>query len=247
MVKGFAAAMGLLSIGLNSGAWAQSWAPPAHETLYYNVEWRLITAGKAKVQWQRQSSGWQVNVHLESVGMVSKLFRVEDDYSVNMRNSLCAESSQFLSHEGSRVRETKITFDAAALKAFYVETDRLKNAALTSKETEIPACVHDVAGGLYFMRTLNLEPGQSATEAVTDGKKSVMAKVEAQAREDIKTPEGVFHTIRYEAYLFDGVLYKRPAHLNVWLTDDARKLPVQIRVRMSITVGTITLLLEKHE
>ncbi len=247
MVKGFAAAMGLLSMGLGSGAWAQSWAPPAHETLYYNVEWRLITAGKAKVQWQRQSSGSQVNVHLESVGLVSKLFRVEDDYSVNMRNSLCAESSQFLSHEGSRVRETKITFDAAALKALYVETDRLKNTALTSKETETPACVHDIAGGLYFMRTLNLEPGQSASVPVTDGKKSVMAKVEAQAREDVKTPEGVFHTIRYEAYLFDGVLYKRPAHLNVWLTDDARKLPVQIRVRMSITVGTIMLLLEKHE
>ena len=98
--------------------------------------------------------------------------------------------------------------------------------------------MHDVAGGLYFMRTLNLEPGQSAVEAVSDGKKSVMAKVEAQAREDIKTPEGLFHTIRYEAYLFNGVLYKRPAHLNVWLTDDSRKLPVQIRVRMSIAVGT---------
>src|ERR1700744_5693435 len=115
MVKGFAAVLGLLSIGLGS-AWAQSWAPPARETLYYNVEWRLITAGKAKVQWQRQSPGWQVNVHLQSVGLVSKLFRVEDDYSVNMRNGLCAESSQFLSHEGNRVRETKITFDAAALK-----------------------------------------------------------------------------------------------------------------------------------
>ena len=107
--------------------------------------------------------------------------------------------------------------------------------------------VHDVAGGIYFLRTLNLEPGQSTTEAVSDGKKSVMAKVEAQAREDVKTPEGVFHTIRYEVYLFNGVLYKRPAHLNIWLTDDARRLPVQIRVRMYIAVGTINLLLEKHE
>jgi hypothetical protein len=43
------------------------------------------------------------------------------------------------------------------------------------------------------------------------------------------------------------VLYRRPAHLYVWLTDDRRKLPVQIRVRMPITIGTITLQLEKHE
>jgi hypothetical protein len=247
MVKGLPLVAALVSLSLLPGAFGQNIALPPRETLYYNVEWRLITAGKAKVQWQREPAGWQVNVHVESSGLVSKLFRVEDDYSANLRNSLCAVSTQLLSHEGGRVRETKISFDGNSQKASYVETDRLKNAVLVSKETEIPACVHDVAGGLYFMRTLNLEPGQSATEAVSDGKKSILAKVEAQAREDIKTPEGVFHTIRYEAYLFNGALYKRPAHLNVWLTDDARKLPVEIRVRMSIAVGTITLLLEKHE
>ena len=247
MVKGLPLVAGLVWLGLGSLAFAQSGFPSANETLYYNVEWRLITAGKAKVQWQRESAGWQVNVHLESIGLVSKLFRVEDDYSANLRSNLCAASSQFLSHEGSRTRETKITFDSAAQKAFYTETDRLKNTVVTQKETEIPPCVHDIAGGLFFMRTLNLEPGRSAEVPVTDGKKSVMAKVEAQAREDVKTPEGLFHTIRYEVYLFNGVLYKRPAHLNVWMTDDARRLPVQIRVRMSIAVGTITLLLEKHE
>ena len=79
------------------------------------------------MQWKREPAGWQVNVHLESIGLVSKLFRVDDDYSANLNNALCAESSQFLSHEGSRIRETKITFDSAAQKAIYVETDRLKN------------------------------------------------------------------------------------------------------------------------
>jgi hypothetical protein len=220
---------------------------PTRETLYYNVEWRLITAGKVKMQWQPGPVGWQANVHVESVGLVSKLFKVVDDYSANLKDSLCVESTQMSSEEGSRLRETKVTYDEAALKASYAERDRAKNAVLESKEIAIPACVHDIAGGLYFLRTLNLEPGQSITEAVSDGKKSVMAKVEAQQREDVKTPLGVFKTIRYEIFLFNGVLYKRPAHLNVWVTDDRRKLPVQIRVRMSITVGTINLVLEKAE
>jgi hypothetical protein len=220
---------------------------PTRETLYYNVEWRLITAGKVKLQWEPGQVGWQINVHVESVGLVSKLFKVVDDYSANLKESLCAESTQMSSLEGNRSRETKVTYDSAAQKAIYLEWDRLKNVVLDSKETSMPACVHDIAGGLYFLRTLNLEPGQSITEAVSDGKKSAMAKVEAQQREDVKTPEGVFKTIRYEIYLFNGVLYKRPAHLNVWVTDDKRKLPVQIRVRMSITVGTINLVLEKSE
>jgi hypothetical protein len=219
---------------------------PQHETLYYNVEWRLITAGQVKLQWQPGPMGWQANVHVESVGLVSKLFKVVDDYSTNVRENQCAESTQMASLEGSRSRETKVTYDYADQKAIYVERDRVKNAVIESKETPIPPCVRDIVGGLYFLRTLNLEPGQSVMEPVSDGKKSVIAKVEAQQREDVKTPEGVFKTIRYEIYLFNGVLYKRPAHLNVWISDDRRKLPVQIRVRMSIAVGTINLLLEKE-
>jgi hypothetical protein len=47
--------------------------------------------------------------------------------------------------------------------------------------------------------------------------------------------------------VFNDVLYRRPAHLYIWLTDDRRKLPVRVQVRMQFTIGTITLLLEKVE
>ena len=89
----------------------------------------------------------------------------------------------------------------------------------------MPACVHDVLGGLLYLRTFDLEPGQSFEIPVSDGKKSVMAKVEAQKREDLKVPDGAYRTIRYELNLFNNVLFRRPAHLYVWLSDDRRRLP----------------------
>ena len=107
--------------------------------------------------------------------------------------------------------------------------------------------MHDVVGGLFFLRTLNLEPGQSAQIPVSDGKKSVMVKVEAQAREDVKTPAGTFKTMRYEVYLFNNVLYKRAGASQRLAVRRPAPLPVQIRVRMTFTIGTIKLLLEKHE
>lgn len=221
---------------------------PETETLNYSIEWRLITAGKARIQWAAiPNDGYEVKVHLESAGLVSKLYKVDDDYSANVSQATCVQNAQQITHEGSRERETKITFDYAGHKADYLERDRVKNSVLLARQTEIPDCTHDIAGGLYYLRTLNLEPGQSAELAISDGKKSVMAKVEAQQREDIKTPAGTFKTIRYEAYLFDNVLYRRSAHLHIWLTDDRRRLPVQIRVRLQFTIGTITLQLEKHE
>jgi hypothetical protein len=224
---------------------------PPKESFLYNIEWRLFNAGKAKVDLTSTAQPRpenQIKLHLESTGFVSKLFKVEDDYSAILSAGLCAQSVQMTAHEGSRHRETRITFDPETKKASYIERDLAKNNAIVlSQETEIPPCVHDVAGGLFFLRTLNLEPGQSTQVPVSDGKKSVMAKVEAQAREDVKSPAGTFKTIRYEVYLFNNVLYKRPAHLNVWISDDRRRIPVQIRVRMTFTIGTINLLLEKHE
>ncbi|MGA1995439.1 MAG: DUF3108 domain-containing protein [Bryobacteraceae bacterium] len=230
-------------------AMPQAAAPtlPARETLSYNVEWRLITAGKARLFLEQSREGWQVAMQVDSVGLISKFFHVADQYSSVMNPALCTESVQLTAHEGNRQRDTKITFDLPAHKAAYIERDRLKNTVILSHEIDTPPCVHDVPGGLYLLRTLNLEPGQSRMVAVSDGKKAVLAKVEGQAREDVKTPDGLFHTIRSEAYLFNNVLYKRPAHLEIWLSDDRRRLPVQIRVRMPFTIGTITLQLEKHE
>jgi hypothetical protein len=231
-------------------AWSQGSSLPAKETLNYTIEWRLFSAGKAKVDLTTTGGarpGMQAELHVESAGIVSKLFKVEDDYTAMLNPAYCVQSLQLTSNEGNRHRETKVTFDSETKKASYLERDRVKNTTVLSQETEIPPCVHDVLGGLFFIRTLNLEPGQNAQIPVSDGKKSAMVRVEAQAREEVKTPAGTFKTIRYEVYLFNGALYKRPAHLNLWVSDDRRKLPVQIRVRMTFTIGTILLQLDKHE
>jgi len=224
---------------------------PGKESLSYSIEWRLFNAGRAKIDFNTLSgpkAGHEMKLHLESSGIVSKLFKVEDDYSSLLGAGFCAQSAQMQIHEGSRLREANVTFDAEAKRASYLERDKTKNnAVILSKEIDIPSCVHDVVGGLFFIRTLNLEQGQSTQVPVSDGKKSVMVKVEAQGREDVKTPLGTFKTMRYEVGLFNGALYQRSAHVNVWLTDDRRRLPVQIKVRMTFTIGTITMTLDKHE
>ncbi len=224
---------------------------PPREVLRYNVEWRLVTAGKARLAWSatphHSAAGWQADLHLESAGLVSRLFKVNNDYVSNLESDLCASGSYLKAEEASRHKETRVTFNREARKAEYLEKDLDKNAVVNAHEIDIPACVHDVLGGLYSLRTQNLQPGQNTQVAVSDGKKSVMARVEAQQREEVRTPAGVFKTIRYEAFLFNDVLYRRYGRLYVWLTDDERKVPVQIRVHLQFAIGTITLQLEKED
>jgi hypothetical protein len=129
----------------------------------------------------------------------------------------------------------------------YLETDLLKHSVIKSSDVEIPACVSDVIGGLYKLRTVHLDPGQSIQVPLSDGKKTISAKVEAQEREEVETKAGKFKTIRYEAYIFNGTLFKKNARLQFWMTDDAAHLPVQLRARMPFPIGTITFLLDKDE
>ncbi|MGE5570294.1 MAG: DUF3108 domain-containing protein [Rhodospirillales bacterium] len=221
---------------------------PQSETLVYSAEWRLIHAGNARLTWTASDShsapGWRTNLEIESAGLVSRLYRVNNEYSSAHNADLCVESTFMKTNEGSRRRETRVTFDAARGKASLEERDLVKNTVST-KEIDISPCEHDVIGALYLLRTLNLEPGQSLEIPISDGKKAVLAKVEAQERETVKTSLGRFKTIRYEAFLFNNVLYRRSGRLFVWLTDDDRKLPVQIKVRLPFYIGTVTLQLEK--
>ena len=253
---GWTAALLLCAAGVppagiaQDGAAARPGVLPEKEALTYSVEWRLVTAGKAQLDWTStgdQSEGWEARLHLESTGLVSKLFKVNDLYTSRLAQDLCAQSSHIDAQEGTRRRDTRITFDGEAGKAKYLEKDLVRNTVVATRQIDIPACVYDVVGGLFKLRTMRLEPGQNVQVAMSNGKKSVMARVEAQQREEIRTPAGTFKTVRYEAYLFNDVLFQRSARLHVWLTDDARKLPVQIRIRMQFTVGTITLQLEKEE
>jgi hypothetical protein len=241
----------LLADGISSKAFEGALAPfPSAEKLSYDIEWRLIYAGSAELSLAPkpgEPGKWDSRLHIESGGLVSKLYRLDDTYKSSMDNGFCTAVTELESIEGKRHRDTKVVYDRARGKASYVERDLNKNTLVKASEVDIPACVFDFAAGLYKLRVDKLEPGQSTQAPMSDGKKSVLVKVEAQAREEVKIKAGTFNTIRYEIFLFNGVLYPRKADLFIWLTDDAHRLPVQIRARMSFPVGTITFELQKDE
>ncbi len=216
---------------------------PQREELFYRAEWRLVHAGNVRLSWSPagENGGWKAHLKLQSAGLVSRLYRVDNEYIALMDAALCATSSTLRAHEGRKQREVLVHFDGASGKASYLERDPARDVVVTTHEIDIPPCVHDVLGGLYRLRAMRVEPGQVVYLPISDGKKSVSARVEAQQREKLQIGETTYQTIRYEAFLFNNVLYRRSGRLFVWLTDDERRLPVQIRVRLPFYIGTVTL------
>ena len=213
------------------------------ERLSYTIEWRLIHAGNMVVE----SGPTSEVLKLESAGMVSALYKIDDTYRVQFDSSFCAASSLMNSKEGSRHRETSINFDRNRNRAFLTEKDLIKNTIVSRTDVQIPTCAHEVITALKQLRRTKVEIGQSVQIPVSDGRKSAAVRVEAQERERVTTPAGTFNAIRYEVNLLNGVVYSRAGRVFVWLTDDERRLPVQFRLRMNFPLGTVTLGLEKEE
>ena len=219
-------------------------APLGAETFYYGAEWRLMRAGEARLEFE----AGQATLHIETSGVVGKLYRVNTDYAVQFREGFCASSSLLKSEEGKDRGETRVTYDHKPGKVELVERDLVKDKVTGSREIDAPAaCMHDMVTALAMLRRMKIEPGSSVTLPMTTGKKSAQARVAALGRETVKTPLGEFKAIRYEAFLYNGVLYRRKARMFLWIGDDEKRLPLQMRLQMPFYLGTVTVKLEKVE
>jgi hypothetical protein len=220
---------------------------PFPEKLTYRVEWRLVTAGSATVDLSRAGSDtWQTNLDIQSAGLVTRLYKVLDAYRLTSDSKFCASQSVLDAQEGKRHTITRLTFEANRRLVRYDERDLIKNAN-NQKELDVPPCTHEIVGALSALRAADVEPGKSATFPVTDGKKVVNAKIEAQGKESISLNGKTYQTIRYEAFLFDNVLYRRKGRLFVWISDDANRIPVQFKLQLGFPIGNVTIELEKQQ
>lgn len=225
---------------------------PFAEKATYRIEWRLMTAGSAVLQLSPgenqpgENQGWHLQLDLKSAGLVDRMYQISDTYKLSANERFCGISSELSGHEGKKRFSTRMDFDNTRHKLVYTEADLVKNAT-KKNEIDISSCTYDVMGALSLLRVMKPEPGNTLTLSLTNGKKLVQAKVDAQTRETIRVNDKSYSTIRYEAFVFNNVVYRRKGRLLMWITDDAERIPVQFRLQMGFPVGTITLELQKHE
>ncbi len=217
---------------------------PDGQRLVYQAEWRLFNAGTAVLE--LSASGNQQHVHgaADSSGAISLLFHVRDRFdSWFDSRSLC--SARIIKHteEGRRRKDTQITFDYARNQAVLEETN-LKNNEHKRVENPIPGCATDVLSGVFYGMTLPLSAGDEYSFPLNDGNKTVDVIVHVEAREDVKTPLGSYHTVRVQPEASSGPL-RQKGKIWVWYTDDTQHIPVQMRAHMFW--GTLNLTLVRIE
>jgi len=219
---------------------------PDSETYHYEAEWRLWTAGLATLRLQTGPKGEkQVSGTAVSTGFVSLLYTVRDRFeSAFDAKSFCSSHILKYTEEGFRKRETDIRFDYARSKAVLDEKN-LKSNESKHVENDIPPCVTDVLSGIYYLGSLPLQTGSVYTFPLNDGGKTQTVEAAAEAREPVKVPAGTFRAVRVQLLASPASAQRKPGKVWLWYSDDAARIPVQMRARMFW--GTLTLRLNRIE
>lgn len=214
------------------------------EKYIYSVQWRFMNAGTSTVEIARTESGERVTATANSVGFPDKIFRVRDIFNAAIdSHNFC--TLQVLKHaeEGPHRRDTRIVLNYSRLKS-EVDLKDLKSSETKHSEFDIPNCTTDVVSGFFYVASLPLAPGFSQTFPVNDNGKTTNVTVHVEARDRVKGPTGEYQTLRVSAVPLSGPM-KGKGVLWVWFTDDARRIPVQMKSKLGF--ATLLFQLQKIE
>jgi hypothetical protein len=172
-------------------------------------------------------TGSKYHIRVESVANASP-------FTVLQTNSLYEDKRTTIN--------SNAVFDHALGKVVWTEREQDQKPNATTLAFTEP--IHDVLTLIYFVRTQNLKPGQSFDVAMVDAAHTYRCVVNVMAGKRISTAAGRVNTVRVEPAIFDGNREVRPrGTLAIWLTDDARHLPVKAQVKAPI--GTIDIKLKR--
>jgi hypothetical protein len=180
-----------------------------------------------------------IKAEARSKGSLLKLFR----FSFLQRLETTVDDSGFrvtrtVKHDvqKDRVRDSEALFNYGDKRVTYTEVDPKDPMRPPRKiASEIEGTTHDLVSGVYTLRMLPLAVGKTFHLQISDSGLVYDVPVKVTAREMQKTEIGRVMCFRVEPQVFGpGRLIENDGTMIIWITDDARRLPVRSRVNASV-------------
>jgi len=211
------------------------------EKLVYDLTWTGIKAGTAIQEINAESGDIKITSIARSADWISVFFPVEDRIESVLASSPDSKFGQSKSYsmktrEGSHRRDREVQFNHVKGLAYYKD-----NINGDKREIPIAAATLDTLSSFYFVRTLKLEVGKSVFLTILDNTKTWNVEVQVLRKEKIRTSLGTFNTIVIKPLMQSEGIIDRKGDMLIWLTDDARLLPIKMKTKVKIGSVTATL------
>jgi hypothetical protein len=189
------------------------------------------------------------NADVTSKGFFARLFNLsfrERVESTVEPVTFTVEKSKILDESGKRVRTTETTFDRT--KGVMTWTSRDPNnpsAEPRHAVTDFTGQLQDVLSAIYFIRTQPLEVGKTFDVFIGDGGRVYTIPVKVIEKKRMKTVLGRVEVLHVQPELFghDRLIDDEKGEFSIWITDDARHIPVGGRVKTDY--GTFDIKLQR--
>lgn len=212
------------------------------ERLVYDVTWTGVKSATTVHEVTAKGDELHMVSTTRSTPWLSTFFPIDD-----------RAESVVIRGEGDRIGVPKYYKQKAnegnyrALREAHFDMDRLSVETRdllkkTSKTDPIGPKTYDSLSIIYYIRSLDLEPGKTVHLDIYDAKRVWKGEVKVLRREEVSTPMGRFKTVVVQPVLRspDGKP-PRAGDMTVWLTDDERRIPVMMTTKAKLGKITATL------
>jgi hypothetical protein len=214
------------------------------ETLTYDVSWlSYLTAGTATTTVMEKKSSFDSTAYYivaegRPTPLVSKLYSLyyKMDTLLDVYTLLPQRGSVY-SEEGRRHRFKISRFDHAAHKVFF----EYESTGKATDTFTVPPYVQDALSAVYVLRAVPLESGARITMPVTDNGTNYKVQVEVGPAERVKTPFGEVSAWKFKLAIADAAGKPQGRNIALWMSDDARRLPMKLQAELPIGSFNLTL------
>lgn len=212
---------------------------PVPEKFVYDLTWAGIKAGTASLELRNDGGRIKIVSTAQSADWISVFYTVDDRAESIVskdpyRSSLGLPVSYRLRlREGKHRKDKEVIFDHEKNRAKYM--DHLEGEY---KEIDVPPMVFDPISSFFYLRSLRLVVGEPVYITMFDSKKVYNVEVQVLRRERVTIAEGTFDTIVVKPLMKSEGIFYRKGEIFIWLTDDARHIPVKMQTKVKI--GSIT-------
>lgn len=205
------------------------------ETLRYMVTWLGMEAGEIFIQVTRNSSEsgqFLITATARSAGLLDFFYPVEDYFETVVREkSRLPEYYKMLQKEGKRQNNKVTRYDQENYHVTYRKNDK------SPELFKVDGPMHNEFSSFLFLRTLSFSSEAEEMMPIFADKQRHEVLVTVEGRESLPTILGQKNVLQIRPHLTFKGLYEKVDDPVIWLTDDAYRIPVQIKTK--IVIGSL--------
>lgn len=212
-----------------------------YEKLTYLISIFGLPVGTAELEAKNVHSEVRITLRVTSNAAISSIYPVDDTVETRHIDGKYILTT-IRQQEGSFKSDEQFSINLRKKRVTWVDNREGRSHTVTVPTDDL----FDTLSAIYFLRNRQLQIGRTETLHVFDSEAYADVPVEILRRETVRLPNlTTIDALVVQPLQKSAGIFRRTGDIQIWMTDDAFKVPVKIVT--SVALGTVTVELVSAE